>query len=167
MTEIRNRVQESGIITMDLADFKPNQSFIGIDLADVLWQKMVLREADFRKWVKEHDWSSYKTKAVFIHCSADAIIPTWAFMLVGSKLIEEDVPFIVGNKADLERKLISDQIVKIDLNDYSDARIMIKGCSDISDPAYAMSELVAILQPVAKSIMYGEPCSAVPVFKRK
>ncbi len=167
MTEIRNRVQESGIITMDLADFKPNQAFVGIDLADVLWQGMVLKEADFRAWVKEHDWSKYKSKAVYIHCSVDAIIPTWAYMLIGSKLITEDVPFIVGDQASLERKLIADEINKIDTSEYRDGRIMIKGCSDITDPAFAMSELVRVLQPVAKSIMYGEPCSAVPVFKRK
>lgn len=167
MELIRNKVQESGILTIDLAQFKPKTAVKGIDIADQLWQGLVLKEKDFRSWIKDHSWAEYKGSAVFVYCSADAIIPTWAYMLVASQLIQHEVSFVIGKKDELERKLISDGIEALDLTGYQDARIMIKGCSDIADPAFAMSELMKRLQPIAKSIMYGEPCSSVPVFKRK
>ena len=167
MDKIRNKVKESGLITMDLAEFKPSLGMIGIDIADQLWQGLALKEKDFRAWVKDHDWHSYSGEAVFVHCSADAIIPTWAFMLIGSKLEEAGVSYIIGNADELTQRLILDQIQNIELTDYVDGRVIIKGCSDIPNPEFAMSELVRKLQPVVKSIMYGEPCSTVPIFKRK
>lgn len=167
MELIRNKVQESGILTIDLAQFKPQVTYKGIDIAEQLWQGLVLKEKDFRAWIKDHSWSDYSNSAVFVHCSADAIIPTWAYMLIASQLIQHEVSFVIGAKAELERKLISEEIEALDLAPFQDSRIMIKGCSDIADPAFAMSELMKRLQPVAKSIMYGEPCSSVPVFKRK
>lgn len=167
MDEIVNRVKESGLISMDLADFKPKLDIHEIDIAQQMWKGLVLKEKNFRKWVKEHDWMQYSQKAVYIHCSVDAIVPTWAYMLIGSQLTMVDATYIVGKKIDLEKKLISQNIQKIDLKNYQDGRIIIKGCSDITTPEYAMVELVKHLQPVAKSIMYGEPCSTVPVFKRK
>lgn len=167
MDGIVNKVQESGLISIDLATYKPTQSISGIDISEQLWQGLVLKEKDFRSWIKEHDWATYKGSAIYIHCSADAIVPTWAYMLIGSKLGEQGVEYIVGTKEDLEKKLIVDRIHQDDIKDYIDGRIIIKGCSDISSPEFAMMELVKFLQPVAKSIMYGEPCSTVPVFKRK
>lgn len=167
MGEIVNRIQESGLIAIDLADFKPVIHIEAIDLSDQLWQGLVLKEKDFRAWINSNDWSQYENKAIYIHCSVDAIIPTWAFMLVGSKLIDQGVDFIVGSKEELEKKLISDRIFSEPLDDYTDGRVIIKGCADISSPEFAMTSLVKHLQPVTKSIMYGEPCSTVPVFKRR
>lgn len=166
MDEIINRVQESGLISMDLADFKPQIPLVELDISDQLWQGLVLKEKDFRTWVKSNDWASYEGKAVYVHCKVDAIIPTWAFMLVGSSLMPFASDFVVGNKIDLEKKLILNRIQSEPLEKYMDGRMIIKGCADVADPAFAMTELVKHLQPVAKSIMYGEPCSTVPVFKR-
>lgn len=166
MSEIVNRVQESGLIPMDLADFKPTVEIIEIDIANQLWQGLILKEKDFRLWIKENDWKSFEDKAVFIHCSADAIVPTWAYMLVASQLVGLSPCFIIGSKIELEKELIKAEIAKIDLAEFTDGRIIIKGCSDISAPEFAMSELLKHLQPVAKSIMYGEPCSTVPIYKQ-
>lgn len=167
MEEIRNKVKESGLISMDLADYKPNLPVVGIDLADRLWQGMILKEKDFRVWIKDHEWSNYENKAVFIHCSVDAIIPTWAYMLIASKLTGIAKEYVVGSKDEILKKCIVSAIQQINLDTYVDGRVIIKGCSDIPFPDFAMATLVEKLQPVVKSIMYGEPCSTVPVFKRK
>lgn len=167
METIRNKVEESGLIQLDLADFKPKLELVSVDLSEALWQGLVLKEKEFRSWVKDHNWQIYQGKAVYVHCSADAIVPTWAFMLVASVLIDSAEYFIIGSKEELEKQLISQQITKLALEQFTDGRIIIKGCSDISSPAYAMAELMKRLQPVVQSIMYGEPCSTVPIFKRK
>lgn len=167
MDEIVNRVQQSGLISMDLADFKPSVSMVELDISEQLWQGLVLKEKDFRAWVKENDWAVFDGKAVYVHCKVDAIIPTWAYMLIGSRLLPHASDFVIGSKTDLEKHLMLKRIQSEPLEDYIDGRIIIKGCADIADPAFAMTELVKHLQPVAKSIMYGEPCSTVPVFKRK
>jgi hypothetical protein len=167
MEEIRNKVKESGLISMDLADFKPNQSLIvSIDIADNLWQGLVLKEKDFRNYIDTQDWSQYKNQFVHIHCSADAIVPTWAYMLVASKLVGIARLALVGSKVELEKQVIALNILSIDVTDYIDGRIIIKGCADITSPEFAMVTLVQKLQPIAKSIMYGEPCSTVPIYKR-
>ena len=167
MNEIVNRVKDSGLISLDLASYKPTLAFLSIDIADLLWERLVLKEKDFRLWITEHDWSIYQNKAVFVHCSEEAIIPTWAYMLIGSKLQEQTSDYIIGSKIDLEKTLIKKNILADDINKYIDGKIIIKGCSDVTEPEYAMVELIRFLQPVAKSIMYGEPCSTVPVFKKR
>ncbi|MBU3661033.1 MAG: DUF2480 family protein [Flavobacteriales bacterium] len=167
MEEIKNKVKESGLIQMDLADFKPTTEIVEIDLASQLWQGLVLKEKDFRNWIQTEDWSKYSKKAIYIHCSADAIVPTWAFMLVASALVGIATTIVVGNKLDLEKQLIAENIQALDLEDYQEKRVIIKGCSDISCPEFAMVTLLNRLQPVVLSIMYGEPCSTVPVYKRK
>lgn len=167
MDEIRNRVQESGIITLDLADFKPKGEITEVDIAIQLWQGLVLKEKDFRVWIKENNWEEFQGKNVFVHCSTDAIIPTWAYMLTSSALLPHANHIIVGNKDELIHELILFEINALNIAPYIDGRIIIKGCSDIPFPAFAMVTLMKRLQPIAKSIMYGEPCSAVPVFKRK
>ena len=167
MDEIVNKVKDSGLISLDLAKFKSAISIIEIDVKNLLWQELVLKEKDFRAWVKDHDWSQYNGKAVFIHCSVDAIVPTWAYMLIGSRLADQTKDFVIGSKIDLEKQLIVKSIQKEDITTYVDGRIIIKGCSDVSVPEFAMVELVRFLQPVAKSIMYGEPCSSVPVYKKR
>jgi hypothetical protein len=168
MEEIINKVAESGLIQMDLADYKPSKNnIVGIDLADQLWEGLVLREKDFRSFLVENDWSEFEDKYVFVHCSADAIVPTWAYMLVTSKLHGIARLVVVGSQVALEKEIIKGTIQQLGLAPFIDGRIIIKGCADITSPEYAMSLLVQHLQPVVKSIMYGEPCSTVPVYKRK
>jgi hypothetical protein len=164
--EIRNKVKESGLIQLDLANYKPTVQMVGIDLAAQLWQGLVLKEKDFRDWIKNHHWTQYQGKAVYIFCSTDAIIPTWAFMLVTSALEKENVYSQVGSEMELTKALIQEAICSIDTNEIKDQRVIIKGCADITDPAFAMSYLVRLLQPHVKSIMYGEPCSTVPIYKK-
>lgn len=167
MEEIRNKVEESGLIQLDLAQFKPLLEICEIDIAEQLWQGLILKEKDFRAWIKDHPWSQYQGKAVNVFCSADAIVPTWAFMLVASQLQEVAAYYLIGTRAELEKSLIKATIELFDTDQIKDGRIIIKGCSDIASPEFAMSELIKRIQPVAKSIMYGEPCSTVPIFKRK
>ena len=167
MEEIRNKVEESGLIQLDLAQFKPAIEISEIDIAEQLWQGLILKEKDFRTWIKEHDWYQYNAKGVCVYCSADAIVPTWAYMLVASQLNELATYYLVGNRKDLEKELIKNSIAELDLKEFQDGKVIIKGCSDISSPEFAMSELIKRLQPVTKSIMYGEPCSTVPIYKRK
>jgi hypothetical protein len=168
MEEIRNKVKESGLISMDLATFKPERSkMVGIDIAEQLWEGLILKEKMFREYIDSNEWSRFEGKYVHIYCSADAIVPTWAFMLVSSKLVDIADLVIVGSQSDLEKQLVSDKIQSLDLSEFTDGRIIIKGCADIVEPEFAMSQLIQKLQPVAKSIMYGEPCSTVPIYKRK
>ena len=166
MEEIRNKVKESGLVQLDLANYKPTVQFVGVDLAAQLWKGLVLKEKDFRDWIKHHDWTQYQGKAVFIFCSTDAIIPTWGFMLVTSALEKENVYSQVGSEIELAKALIQEAICSIDIDEIKDQRVIIKGCADIPDPAFAMSYLVRLLQPNVKSIMYGEPCSTVPIYKK-
>jgi hypothetical protein len=167
MDEIKNKVKGSGLIQLDLADYKPRVPMVGIDLATQLWQGLVLKEKDFRAWSKENDWDAYENKAVFIFCSADAIVPTWAYMLVASALQSIAKKVLVGTQLDLEKALISEAITAIDLTEFQDGKVIVKGCSDIAAPEFAMVTLLAHLQGVVQSIMYGEPCSTVPIYKRK
>ena len=167
MDEIKNKVKGSGLIQLDLADYKPRVPMVGIDLAAQLWQGLVLKEKDFRAWIKENDWDAYENKAVFIFCSADAIVPTWAYMLVASALQSIAKKVQVGTQLDLEKALISEAITAIDLMEFQDGKVIVKGCSDIAAPEFAMVTLLTHLQGVVQSIMYGEPCSTVPIYKRK
>jgi hypothetical protein len=167
MEEIKNKVKGSGLIQLDLADFKPKEEIIGIDLSNQLWQGLVLKEKDFRNWIKTENWEQYRNKAVFIYCSEDAIIPTWAFMLVASSINEIASYSAVGSKAELEKQLILRNIKQLNLEALKNGKVIVKGCSDISVPEFAMVSLLNHIQPVVSSVMYGEPCSTVPVYKRK
>ena len=166
MEEIRNKVKESSLVQLDLADYKPGVPLVGLDLTEQLWQGLVLKEKDFRDWIKNHNWAQYQSKAVYIFCSTDAIIPTWAFMLVTSALQKQKVYSQVGTERELAKALIQEEICSIAIDEIQDQRVIIKGCADIPDPAFAMSYLVRFLQPYVKSIMYGEPCSTVPIYKK-
>ena len=167
MESIKNKVKESGLIQLDMADFRPKMPIVGIDISNQLWQGLVLKEKDFRLWIKEHDWSKYKEKAIFIFCSTDAIIPTWAFMLIGSELSSFAIYYEVGSAAELEKSLIKQNIEALDLAPFMDQRIIVKGCAEISCPEFASSLLVKHLRPVVKAIMFGEPCSTVPIYKKR
>ena len=167
MEEIVNRVAKSPLITLDLKEFQVSGERVFFDLKDWLFQEMILKEKDFRTYVKEHDWSKYTDKHVAVGCSVDAIIPNWAYMIVMSKLSGIATNVIQGNLDELERTLYADLFKVIDFSEYAEKKLVIKGCSDIPLPEYAFSEITKCLLPYVSSLMYGEPCSTVPVWKRR
>ena len=162
---IINKVSESGIITLDLEAFLPDQEMIIFDLKEYLFMGLILKEKDFREALKNLDWESYRNKTVALTCSADAIIPVWAYMLVTSYLQPVAKEVFFGNREFLESTLILKNLSKIDVAEYSGKRVVIKGCGDKAIPEAAYVEVTRLLRPVVKSIMYGEPCSTVPIFK--
>jgi hypothetical protein len=164
--EIINKVAQSGLITIDMEElYRPGER-VAFDLKDWLYEELILREKDFREKVKTHDWSQYSEKYVALFCSADAIVPTWAFMIVSTKLQAFAKKIVFGDLKKLEESLFLEDIEAIDLEKFKDQRIVIKGCSKIEVPVSAYAEITSLLTPVVKSIMYGEPCSTVPVYKR-
>jgi len=166
MEEIVNRVANSGIINLDLEDFLADISFTEIDLADQLWQGLALREKDFRQWIGENDWSFYQDHVVAVHCSADAIVPAWAYMLISSSLSGIAKRTELGILKSVKEQHALSCISELDQEDFADSRVVVKGCGDEGfSPAVYMA-LTTKLQPVVKSLMYGEPCSTVPVYKR-
>jgi hypothetical protein len=166
MDEIVNRVASSGIINLDLEDFLADVSFSEIDLADQLWQGLALREKDFREWIKNHDWTSYQNHVVAVHCSADAIVPAWAYMLISSSLSGIAKRTDLGALKSVKEQHALSCIYDLNQKDFTDSRVVVKGCGDEGfSPAVYMA-LTSKLQPVVKSLMYGEPCSTVPVYKR-
>lgn len=164
--EIINKVAKSGLIQLDMADFFPIEEIIEYDIAQNLWQEIALKEKDFRAFIKENDWSTYQNKHVALTCSVDAIIPSWAYMLLSSALQEFAVTIHCGSKQEVEQQLLLQAIRSINSNEYQDTRIVIKGCGDRTVSEAAWVEITNKLQPFAKSLMYGEPCSTVPVYKR-
>lgn len=166
MSEIVNKVAKSGLITLDLGDYYPEGVRKSIDLKDQLWQGIALKEKDFRDWVKEHDWSQYKDEHVSLFCSADAIIPTWAYMLLSSALSPFAKTIYFGDADALEAELWREALSGIEPEEYADERVIIKGCSDRPVSPHAFVELSNNLRPFVKSLMYGEPCSTVPVYKK-
>lgn len=164
--EVVNKVAQSGLISLDLAELSPKGERAAFDLKDVLWQELVLKEKDFREFVKTNDWSAYQDQFVAIYCSTDAIVADWAYMLIASALAPYARRTVMGSPKELEAMLLHESIQKLDSAEYQDARIVVKGCGDVKIPTSAFVELVNKLQPVVRSIMYGEPCSTVPVYKR-
>lgn len=167
MSEIVNRVAKSPLITFDLEDYYPEGKRVVIDIKDWLYEELILREKEFRDQVSKHDWAQYQDAYVALHCSSDAIIPGWAYMLVSSKLQPFAKKAIVGDLEQLETILFQTIIEEIDVTPFTDKPVIIKGCSDKPVPANAYVWITAKVQTVAKSVMYGEACSSVPLFKRK
>lgn len=165
--EIVNKVAQSGLITIDLEELYTQEERVLLDIRDRLFQGLILREKDFREFVSTHDWSQYKDKYVAITCSADAIVPVWAYMLLTVNLEPYAKRIVFGELETLEMVLYNEALTKLDIAQYKDARIVIKGCSNLPVPKAAYVELTRLLRPVAKSIMYGEPCSTVPLYKAK
>lgn len=166
MDEIVNRIANSGLINIDLEEYLEGVDFAAIDLADQLWKGLALKEKDFREWIGSNDWPAYQDQVVAIHCSADAIVPAWAFMLVSSSLSGIAKSTHLGDLKSIKENLVLQHIDALDISDFTDARVVVKGCGDEGfSPAVYMA-LTSKLQPVVKSLMYGEPCSTVPVYKR-
>ncbi len=166
MDKIVNKVADSGLKTLDLANFKPKTDIVVFDIKDFLWQELILKEKEFRAALEDFHWESLKNNAVAVLCSTDAIVPTWAYMLVVSYLQSRDIQHLVGTKNELAKELIKLEIEKLTRDEFVGERIIVKGCADIAVPNFAMSYLVTYLQPVVKSLMYGEPCSTVPIYKK-
>lgn len=164
--EIVNKVATSGLVNLDLSEFAPSDDIVRFDLKDLLWQELVLKEKDFRTFVKSHDWEQYNNKAVAVFCSADAIVPDWAFMLITASLTPFAKRVYQGTADQLRETLYLEHIRTIDAASFRGARVVVKGCSDEKVPTAAFVELVSVLQPVVKSLMYGEPCSTVPIYKQ-
>lgn len=165
--EIVNRVANSVLVTIDLEEFYPEGPRMSVDLSQWLEQGFLLKEKDFRAALDQHDWAQYQDAYVNLICSTEAILPGWAFMLVGMKLNGIASWVVQGNKQELERSLYQSIISQIDPETYRDKPVIIKGCSNKPVPEEAYLMLANRLQPVARSIMYGEACSSVPLYKRK
>jgi len=166
MSELVNKVAESGILTLNLEAHYPDAEVLTFDLKDYLFMGLILKEKAFRAALAELDLSAYKQKFVALTCSADAVIPVWAYMLVSSLLqpVAKDVVF--GTADEVTQKILLQNIASIDPAVFADQRVVVKGCGELPMPEAAYIEITKILRPVAKSIMYGEPCSTVPVFKK-
>jgi hypothetical protein len=164
---IVNKVAQSGLITLDPASFYPQGERVVYDIKDNLFMELILREKDFREFVKGHDWTQYQGKNVAITCSADAVVPAWAYMLLANKMSPYASEIVFGDADVLETVLFLKGIATLDVEQYRDQRIVIKGCGDIDVPVSAYVELTKKLTPVVKSMMFGEPCSTVPIYKRR
>ena len=162
-----NKVAESGIITIDPSTYIPVGETAVFDIKDYLFMGLILKEKDFREALKNMDWEQYRGKNVALTCTADAIIPVWAYMLVASNLQPVAKEIVMGDEKELHRQLFLKNISSINVNDFADKRIVINGCGEIPIGDFVYMELTKILRPVAKSIMYGEPCSTVPVYKKQ
>jgi hypothetical protein len=164
--EIVNRVANSALITIDLEDYYPKGVRVCFDIKDWLYEDLVLREKEFRTFVNTHDWTVYENQFVALHCSTDAIIPGWAFMLIRLQLSGIAKQVVVGDLETLETALYQIIINDLDLRFCSNKPVIVKGCSNKPVPRNAYLFLINKLQPIAKSIMYGEACSSVPLFKK-
>ncbi len=162
-----NKVANSGLITFDLAQHKAVGERVVYDIKENLFQGLMLREKDFREFVKNNDWANYQDKHIAITCSADAIVPTWAYMLLAVKLQPYAKTVFFGTLAEMEVQLFKQALNQVDFAPFKNQRVVIKGCGDVEVPIAAYVDLTARLQPITKSIMYGEPCSTVPLFKSK
>ena len=164
--QIINRVANSKLVTFDLEDFYPEGKRVLFDIKDWLFEGLVLREKDFRELVKNYNWSQHQNQYIALTCSTDAIIPAWAYMLLVVNLEPFIEKAVIGSLEDLETSIYQDIINKIDVEYLKDKPIIIKGCAIKPVPVNTYTMLIKKLKPIAKSLMYGEACSSVPLFKR-
>ena len=164
--EIVNRVANSKLVTFNLEDYYPEGKRVLFDIKDWLFQELVLREKDFRVFVKAHDWSQYQDSYVALTCSTDAIVPAWAYMLITTSIESFAEKTVVGTLENLETAIYQDIINGLDVSGLKDKPVIIKGCTNKPVPLNAYILLTAKLKAVAKSVMYGEACSSVPLYKR-
>ncbi|MGN7513557.1 MAG: DUF2480 family protein [Allomuricauda sp.] len=165
--EIINRVAQSKLITFNLEDYYPKGERKVLDIKDWLYEGFILREKEFRAHVEAHDWSAYKDAYVALQCSSDAIVPGWAFMLIASKLQPYAKKVVQGSLENLETALYQSILENLDVSEFTDKPVIIKGCSNKPVPENAYLMAVARIQEVAKSVMYGEACSSVPLYKKR
>ncbi|MCY7351325.1 MAG: DUF2480 family protein [Cytophagaceae bacterium] len=163
---IINRVAKSGLVTLDLEEYYHPGERVVYDLKDNLFMGLILREKDFREFLKTHDWTQYTGKNVAVICSEDAIVPTWTYMLLAVHLEPYAHTVVFGNRAELENKLFYEAINRIDPEAYRNARVVVKGCSKVPVPTAAYVEITRRLRPVVQTLMFGEPCSTVPLYKK-
>jgi hypothetical protein len=163
--QIVNRVANSPLVTIDLEDYVDKGEKVPLDLKPFLFQEMILREKDFRISVKEYDWEQYQNKNVYLFCSVDSIIPAWAYMIVISNLAPFVNEVVVGNRDDLEKALIDQAISKIKDAEVHEKKVVIKGCGGIENRDYAYGQITKKIINRVSTLMYGEPCSTVPIFK--
>lgn len=164
---IINKVAESGLITLDLALYYPKSEVAVFDMKDHLFMGMILKEKDFRETLKNLDWSIYNDKNVAVFCSVDAVIPVWAYMLVASYLQPVAKEIVMGDEKELHKTIFLKNLSQINTTEFTDKKVVIKGCGDTPIGDFVYMEITKLLRPVVKSIMYGEPCSTVPVYKKK
>ena len=165
--EIINRVAASALEELNLEDYFPREEIMVFDLKPYLFMELILKEKDFREALQKENWSVFKEKAVAVTCTTDAIIPVWAYMLVASYLQPLAAEIIFGNSDAALKELFLKKISSIDVNQFAEKRVVVKGCGNLPVGEYAYLEITKLLRPVAKSIMYGEACSTVPIFKKK
>ena len=163
---IVNKVAQSGLITIDLEELYMPGERVLFDMKHWLFEELILKEKDFREQVKNHNWQQYQNKLMALSCTVDAIVPTWAFMLIASKLELFAKKIVFGTLEKLEEEIFTEQISKINPEDYRDQRVVVKGCSKVDVPVSAYVGITNLLRPVVKSIMYGEACSTVPIYKK-
>lgn len=164
--QIVNRVVNSSLITFNLEEYYQPGERVVIDIRHQLFQELILKEKDFRDFIRQHDWTQYKGKYVAITCTADAIVPQWAFMLVAIALGPHAKFFVFGTLEELEAEIFRGTLREIDWSQYQNAKVVIKGCSKVLVPAAVYIEVTRLLQPYASSLMFGEPCSTVPLYKK-
>lgn len=166
MTELVNKVAASGLITLKLEDYWPEWAMVNFDLKDYLFMELILKEKDFREAVKAHDFTQYQDKVLLVYCSADAIIPAWAYMLVAAAAAPYAADIYQGTEAEYLRDHFRSVAAGLDTEAFAGQRIVVKGCGEREVPAAAYLAVTARLRPVVRSIMFGEPCSTVPVYKQ-
>lgn len=165
--QIVNKVAESGLITLNLEDFYPQEPIVVFDLKEYLFMGLILKEKDFRTALQQIDWDQYRNKHIAITCTADAIVPVWAYMLVASYLQPVAKEVVFGTEKELLQTILIKNLSSINAVEYADKRIVVKGCGDVPMPEAAYVAITNKLRPYVKSIMYGEPCSTVPIYKKK
>ena len=161
-----NRVANSALKVINLEDFYPTEDVLAFDIKDYLFRELLLKEKDFRTSLKEHDWTQYQDKTLLVYCSSDAIVPMWAYMLIASYATPYAANLFQGNKEAYTQVIFSERLRTANWSAYEGQMVCIKGCGDKAVPAAAYMELTQLLQPIAKRIMYGEPCSTVPIYKK-
>lgn len=165
--EIVNKVAQSALQTLDLEDYYPREEIVLFDLKPYLFMEKILREKDFRAALQQIDWARYQDKIVAVTCSVDAIIPLWSYMLIAVNLQPFARDIVMGNEQTALQQAFLSRLAAIDIQEFTDKRVIVKGCGDLSVGGFAYMEIARRLRPVVKSIMYGEACSNVPVYKKK
>ncbi len=165
--EIKNRVAESSLVTIDFDEFIPNLKKVVFDLKPWLKNELILVEKDFREQVDNHDWDQYRNYLVLIQCSNNAIIPHWAYLLISSKLKLNEISNFIGTVEDFNNFSIIKSIQNIDVNEFNEKSVVVKGCSNLANKNYYYSLIIDKIQNKVKSLMFGEACSSVPIFKKK